>query len=82
MPESVETEKARGARSNVGFLCLHSYRSISVHVDLHITNQQRMSLVGELGDRKDESQRIYMYQSVLGVHGGALGRRICRLRFT
>ena len=23
---------------------------------VHITNQQRMSLVGELGDRRDESQ--------------------------
>ena len=34
---------------------------------VHITNQQRMSLVGELGDRRDESQRsnpstcTYMY---------------------
>ena len=32
-------------------------RSVHVDLDLHITNQQRMSLVGELGDRRDESQR-------------------------
>ena len=47
-------------------------RDLHVSIQVHITNQQRMSLVGELGDRRDKSQRSnpsdYQRHVLLHVH--------------